>query len=209
MTARAARVEAPPPRRTQQARRSATVARVLDATSAALGEVGYPRTTMQEIAQRAGVSVGGVFRHFPSRLDVVVAAADHVRARQFDSFRAGLATLGTDSVMTCLRLLRAACRAPINAAWYELLNAARSDAELRERLAPVAARYHAEIAAFGRTLSVAREIPGHRLDMVLFTVVHLLDGEALSAAVHAQPAQEGPRLELLAALLTSELVTRP
>lgn len=195
------------PRRTQQARREATVGKLLEATSAALGEVGYARTTVQEVAQRAGVSVGGLFRHFPSRLDLVVAAADHVRARQFAAFRTGLAELGADSVMTCLRLLRAACRAPINAAWYELLGAARSDPALQARLAPVAARYHAEIAAFGRTLPIARLIPDHRLDMVLFTVVHLLDGEALSAVVHAQPDQEESRLELVAALLTSALVT--
>lgn len=193
------------PRRTQQARREATVGKLLEATTAALGEVGYARTTVQEIAQRAGVSVGGLFRHFPSRLDLLVAAADHVRAQQFAGFRAGLAQLGTDSVMTCLRLLRSACRAPINAAWYELLGAARSDPALQVRLAPVAARYHAEIAGFGRTLPLARALPEARLDLLLFTVVHLLDGEALSAVVHAQPEQEGPRLELIAAWLEAEV----
>ncbi len=203
-----ARRPAVPARRTQAERKGDTIGKLLDATVAALGEVGYTRTTVQEISARAGVSVGGLFRHFPSRLDLLIAAAEHVRLRQFDAFKAGLEALGTVSVLACLRLLRAGCRAPINTAWYELLGAARSDAALRARLAPVAARYHAEIAALGRALPIAVEIPAALVDTVLFTMVHVFDGEALSAVVHAQPAQEELRLELLAALVSGSAPRR-
>ena len=194
-------------RQTQVERRTTTIKKLLDSTVSALGQVGYARTTVQEVSRRSGISVGGLFRHFPTRLDLLIEAADHVRERQFAAFRAGLARLGAGSVTTSLRLLRAACRAPINAAWYELLGAARSDKLLRKRLAPLAARYHAEIAAFGRTLPIARTLPEPQLDMILFTIVHLLDGEAMSAVVHAQPEQEEPRLALIEALLVS-LATR-
>ena len=192
-----------PARRTQQARREATVGKLLDATVAALGEVGYARTTVQEVCLRAGVSQGGLFRHFATRLDLVIAAADRVRELQFASFREGLSRLrpDEDSITAALHLLRERCRAPINAAWYELLSAARSDAELREKLTPLAARYHGEIADFGRELLADYGIAPELVDTVLFTVVHLFDGEALSAVVHAQPEQEALRIAILMRML--------
>lgn len=190
-------------RRTQQERREATIAKLLDAAVSSLGEVGYARTTVLEICERAGVSQGGLFRHFATRLDLLIAAADRVRAQQFESFDLGLRALGRDedSIAASLRLLRERCRSPGNAAWYELLNAARNDAALREKLAPLTARYHAEIAALGRTLLEGSGIPSPLIDTVLFTVVHLFDGEAMAAVVHAQPEQEAMRVELLVRML--------
>ncbi|KQU04388.1 TetR family transcriptional regulator [Rhodococcus sp. Leaf7] len=191
-------------RRTQEQRRTDTIAKLLDATISSLAERGYAATTVNEVVTRAGVSSGALFRHFPTRLDLVVAAADEVRRRQFEEFRGGLASFGSASVEHCLTLLRAACRAPINGAWYELLIAARSDEELRARLVPFTIRYHREITELGRTLPIAGTIPAAELDTVLFTVVHLLDGEALSAVVHPQPEQEEMRLHLVARLLRGE-----
>lgn len=191
----------PVARRTQAERRSATVAALVDATVASLGELGYARTTTAEIGRRAGVSPGGLFRHFESRLDLIVAAADEVRARQFAAFGAGLERLGEITVQDCLLLLRAACRAPVNAAWYELLVAARTDPGLRDALAPMAARYHREITELGRTLPIAGLIPEEELDTVLLGVVHLLDGEALAAVVNPQPAQDDRRIAQLVHVL--------
>lgn len=188
-------------RRTQEQRRTDTIAKLLDATIGALSEKGYAATTVAEVTSRAGVSSGALFRHFPTRLDLVVAAADEVRRRQFEEFRAGLAGFGSASFEHCLMLLRAACRAPINGAWYELLIAARNDEALRARLVPFTVRYHQEICELGRALPIAGTIPAAELDTVIFTVVHLLDGEALSSIVHAQPEQEEIRLQLVARLL--------
>ena len=42
--------------------------------------------------------------------------------------------------------------------------------------------------------------PQH-LETVVFSVVHLLDGEALAAVVHPQPEQEAMRLRMIAHLL--------
>jgi len=199
-------MSAPVTRRTQQQRREETIGRILDATITALAELGYTATTVGEVCRRSGVSSGGVFRHFPTRLNLMVAAADEVRVRQFASFRAGLEALGAsddsvDSVRECLELLRAACRAPMNAAWYELLGAARTDAALREHLAPMAARYHAQIVDFGRSLPVAARFDPAVFDVLLLTAVHLFDGEAVSATVHPQPEMDERRIELVARML--------
>lgn len=158
-------MSAPAVRRTQQERREETIGRILDATITSLAELGYTATTIGEVCRRSGVSSGGVFRHFPTRLDLMIAAADAVRERQFANFEAGLAALGdehadiSESLRVCLELLRTACRAPMNAAWYELLGAARTDPALREHLAPMAERYHARSSiSAGR----CRSRPGSR-----------------------------------------------
>ncbi|OZC94897.1 TetR family transcriptional regulator [Rhodococcus sp. 06-235-1A] len=185
----------------QQQRRTETIGKLLDATIASLCEKGYAATSVSEIVSRAGVSSGAMFRHFDTRLDLIVAAADEVRRRQFVEFRRGLSGFGSASIEHCLELLRAACRAPINGAWYELLTAARSDEELRERLQPFTVRYHEQIGELARALPVAGVIDPRHLETVIFTVVHLLDGEALAAVVHPQPEQEAMRLRMIAHLL--------
>lgn len=193
-----------PTRRTQTQRREGTIAAVVDATVEALGEVGYTRTTTAEISRRSGVSQGGLFRHFETRLDVIVAAADRVRASQFLDFRAGLVSLESFDLAEVVRLLRRATRAPINAAWYELIVAARTDADLRARLEPLAQRYHREIVEMGRALPFAAAMSTAELDTIVLGIVHMLDGEALMATVHAHPEQEDLRVEQLVRILAGE-----
>ncbi|AWB90967.1 TetR/AcrR family transcriptional regulator [Aeromicrobium chenweiae] len=192
------------PRRTQAERREGTIAAIVDAAVEALGEVGYARTTTTEIARRAGVSQGGLFRHFDSRLDVILAAADAVRARQFVDFRAGLGALTEFDVAAVVRLLRRATRAPVNAAWYELLVAARTDPDLRARLSLLADRYHREIIEMGRALPIAAEMPSDELDTIVIGIVHMLDGEALTATVHVDTAREDLRVIQLVRILAGE-----
>ena len=190
------------PRRTQTQRRESTIAAVVDAAVESLGEIGYARTTTAEIARRAGVSQGGLFRHFGSRLDVILAAADQVGARQFEEFRAGLGSLQTFELGEVVRLLRAATRAPINAAWYELIVAARTDEELRAILEPLAQRYHREIIELGHALPIAAGMSAPELETIVLGVVHMLDGEALMATVHPHPEQEDIRVEQLVRILS-------
>ena len=133
----------------------------------------------------------------------VVAAADTVRARQLEAFREGLLASQEVTLRECLVLLRRACRAPVNAAWYELLVAARHDEALREGLVPLVERYHREITEVGRALPVADVVPAEELDTLLLSVVHLLDGEAVTAVVLGHPEQEDRRLDQLVRFITT------
>ena len=177
---------------------------VVDAAVEALGEVGYARTTTAEIARRAGVSQGGLFRHFGSRLDVILAAADRIRSRQLVDFGEGLTSLDDADLADVVRRLRRATRAPINAAWYELVVAARADRELRDVLQPLAERYHHDILELGRALPVAGRMSPLELDTIVLGIVHMLDGEALMASVHAHPEQEDVRVDQLVRLLAGQ-----
>ena len=177
---------------------------VVDAAVEALGDVGYARTTTAEVARRAGVSQGGLFRHFGSRLDVILAAADRIRSRQLVDFGEGLTSLDDADLADVVRRLRRATRAPINAAWYELVVAARADAELRDVLRPLAERYHGEILALGRALPVAERLAPLELDTIVLGIVHMLDGEALMASLLPHPEHEDVRVEQLVRMLSGQ-----
>ena len=186
-------------RRTQHERRSTTVAKILDATVTLLGDVGYAKTTIARVCEVSGVSQGGLARHFPRRLDLMLATADLVARSHLTTFRARADREGV-STLELLRLLRGSTRSPLNKAWYELFSAARTDELLRAEMAPLAQRLHREVLEFARDLPGAQELPAAIRDTMLFTVIHLFDGEAMSAVLAPHPEQEELRLHLIAGI---------
>ena len=70
-----------------QARSAARLTALLDATAEVLDEVGYERLTTAMIAERAGASIGTVYRYFPDRLAVLQALG----RRNLASFQTSLA----------------------------------------------------------------------------------------------------------------------
>jgi len=191
-------------KRTQQQRRESTKARLVDAAIATLSERGYARTTTALVLEDAQVSVGGMYRHYPTLLDLVIAAAGEIRDRQFAEFAAGLSMVGTLTEEECIELLRAACRKPINAAWYDLQVNARTDVELRKRLMPFTEQYHEAILTFARGLEVAQGWDPDAYVVAILSLVHMLDGEAISAVVYDQTTFEKQRTAMMAALLRGE-----
>ncbi|MDM4761789.1 TetR/AcrR family transcriptional regulator [Galbitalea sp. SE-J8] len=56
-----------------QARSTARLAGLIDAAAAVIDEVGYERLTTAMVAERAGASIGTVYRYFPDRIAVLQA----------------------------------------------------------------------------------------------------------------------------------------
>ncbi|HEY0141679.1 MAG TPA: helix-turn-helix domain-containing protein [Thermoanaerobaculia bacterium] len=54
--------------------------RLIEATAALHGERGISATSLRDIAERAGVSVGTAYHHFPTYLDAVRACGAHTMA---------------------------------------------------------------------------------------------------------------------------------
>lgn len=64
-----------------QRRREARPAELLEAAAACFGESGYQATRVEEIASRAGVTVGTIYRYFPNKETLFAAVLDESRKR--------------------------------------------------------------------------------------------------------------------------------
>jgi AcrR family transcriptional regulator len=205
-----ARVSFPaPPRRTQADRRARTIAALLDATVACLAERGYAATSTAAVCAAAGVSQGALFRHFPTRQDLLVATAGHVAARNVAEFRT---TVGSDvdtvdDVVGVLTHLRSVVLSPANQTWRELLVAARADADLRAALHPARESLQAQMLEAAGDLWGAR-LPADDLPAVLSIVVNMLDGLAFSALDPDPTAPPGRTVERALRLLAETIVSR-
>jgi AcrR family transcriptional regulator len=82
-----------------QARSTARLTALLDAAAAAIDELGYERLTTAMVAERAGASIGTVYRYFPDRIAVLQALA----TRNLDRVLAGIATAVGDRRSTSWR----------------------------------------------------------------------------------------------------------
>ncbi|MEO6885094.1 MAG: helix-turn-helix domain-containing protein [Jatrophihabitantaceae bacterium] len=170
----------------------------MNATIGALAEVGYARTSLGEICRRSGVSRGGLFRHFDSRLDLLVSAAEEVGRRHLQIAAAQLAALDRPTVRALLLLLRERDRAPENAVWFELLVAARTDSDLRERLAPIARSFVDQTVGSARAHPLLTSLNEGELELIVTTLEHVFDGESTRRQLVPDLRLEERRLELLA-----------
>ena len=71
------------------------------------------------------------------------------------------------------------------------------------RCAPGIERYFAAIRDSARKAQSLAALPPDLFDTLLFSVIHLFDGETLVRKVYAQPAQEEHRMELLRGFVTT------
>jgi AcrR family transcriptional regulator len=140
-----------PVRRTQRERRDETRAKLLDATVACLGELGYARTTTTEIVQRAGVSQGALFKHFPSKAALLSAAVEQLFAELVASYEDTFAQLPRDASQA-FDLLWAIFTGPKLSIAFELYLAGRTDDALRTALEPVVREHRAQLIAHARVL---------------------------------------------------------
>jgi len=68
-----------------QARSAARLSALLDAAAGIVNEIGYERLTTAMVAERAGASIGTVYRYFPDRIAVLQALAARNLERVLES----------------------------------------------------------------------------------------------------------------------------
>lgn len=201
-----------PQRRTQADRREGTIRKLLDATAEALIEVGYAGASVQEICGRAGVSHGGLFRHFKTREELMVAAAADVGQKILAAYRDQFLALREqeEPLRLAMRLLRQTMRSPLNQAWYELANAARTNPSLKKAVAPLARRYYSDVAQLARDiLPETAELLGDRFEAFVSMVLAVFDGEQVHRSLLGTIDAEEQRIDLLAALIAPLLRQPP
>jgi AcrR family transcriptional regulator len=140
-----ANVDVPPHAPRRRARGIQTRERLLEATFECLFELGYPATTTVEVCQRTGISRGSLLHQFPTRADLLASAVEYVFERRVEAFRQAVARLPArpDREARLIALLWEEVRGPAHYAWLELVVAARTDAQLRERVRAVGERFDA------------------------------------------------------------------
>lgn len=189
--------------RTQAERRESTIRKILDAAIEILTESGYAGTSMQLIATRAGVSIGGVFRHFPTREALMVAVGEDVAAQILEKYRRSFDALHGkgDPLVNALELLRKTTRSRINQVWLELVHACRTEPALRKALQPVGKRYAEEIQGLARHLLPELALAlGDKFPLLVSTVVAIFDGENMHRMIFTDAAGDEGRIEALASV---------
>ncbi len=190
-----------PPRRTQAERTATTRRRLLDATVAALVELGASGVTTTEVARRAGVSQGALFRHFPTKGALLAAAVEDLFPRMLEGARARVPTLPVDAEARAgavIDLLWEEYERPELQAAVELYMAARTDRDLAAALGrvehPHRQRVHALAAELVPELAGATNFAG-LVDVVVDAVqgasmgrLHVLDPDAAAAGRAAMRA---------------------
>ena len=123
---------------TQAERRAATRSTLLDAAAEVLVERGLTGFTTTAVTDRAGVSNGALFRHFPTRLDLIAATVEHVLVRLRTSYESTFGDLPTrPEVETVLDLLWSAMSDSQFGAVLEVYTQARTDTELLTAIHPI------------------------------------------------------------------------
>lgn len=189
--------------RTQQERREATIARLLDVSIATIIEVGYARASAKTITRRAGVSDGALFRHFATMGDFMAATAREALRRQLELFTKRVTEIpdGEPPLEQVLTILRDISRNQTAAVMYELMIAARTDEKLRATLQDVLAEYSAKVYETAMALPGADAFPTELVPGVVALIATAFDGAAIVRAVLPQPELDAQQIPLLLTLL--------
>lgn len=193
--------------RTQQQRREDTIARLLDASIETIIEVGYARASAKVITQRAQVSDGALFRHFPTMGDFMAATAQEAGRRQLDEVGARMATLPDDATVDAfLLIMRDLAANRTNTVVHELLVAARTDETLRAPLKDVLAVYIAKIYEVARSAFSSEEIAElgeENFATLVAVLINSFDGAAIAGQVLSHPDIEERRIPMVASLVNT------
>lgn len=179
---------------------------------AQLVDAGLAAFTTPEVCRRAGLSQGALFKHFPTKAELLAAVAEHLfdqlRARFEQSFEALPAE--RRDLRGGLDLLWEQMLDPRLSAAFELYTAARTDRELQARLEPVVRAHAARILTIAESLIDLGDPV--RVQMVAGLAISAMQGLVLNQLALPAPeqiTQLRALLEGLCALLCLPVPTLP
>jgi len=126
-------------RRTNAERSATTRKKLIDAAIDILYKSGYPAATTIEVAKRARVSRGAMLHQFPTRVDLLLAVAQHIIEANGRYRREQLGTeSGLKRFYSAADISWAVHSQPSSIALLEIIMATRSDRDLRKGFEPFA-----------------------------------------------------------------------
>jgi AcrR family transcriptional regulator len=128
-------------------RRASTHDKILAAAVRCLNDVGYAQTSTVRVAAEAKVARGSLLHQFPTRIDLILAVAQHVTKCQRDFIRAGYAKLpaGRERYVGSIDVTWEAYQLPESRALLEIIIATRHDPELADRIPVFAEEFEARV----------------------------------------------------------------
>ncbi len=182
----------------QERRTAVSRQRILDAAVACLVEQGYAGASTLQIQERAGVSRGRLLHHFPSRDELLVAAAEHLAATQVTALRDSSAIEAPDGdparIDQAVEQMWETFHQPYFWAAMELWLAARHNADIRTILGPMEQDLYRSIrrtvAAMFGPVYAARP----RFHLVLDLLVSSMRGVALTYGFSGRSPEGDPHL---------------
>ncbi len=194
-----------PGRRTQQERKAATRAALLDAALSSLMDRGYARFTTTEVAHRAGTSQGSVFKHFPSKSALLAATIEHLFDGLRSNFSAAFESVpaGERTVARALDLLWAQMLDERLGAAYDLYGAAWTDPDLRAALEPVMSAHIDRLVELARSVGAGTglELAGESFEALAGVAILCLQGLRLNQMVRPDPGEVADTLRVLRRLI--------
>lgn len=174
--------------------------RILDAAVLCLVEQGYSGASTLQIQERAGVSRGRLLHHFPSRDDLLVAAAEHLAANRVTALRGESAEAITARDGSGVRIDQAieqmwrSFHQPYFWAAIELWIAARHNVYLRESLGPVERQLYKEIQQTLKAMFGPAHAAHPRFRLVTDLLVTSMRGVAVTYGFNDRPPATDPHV---------------
>lgn len=183
MSLMATRAEAP-----AASKRSPQQQRILAAAMACFARDGFHGASMQKICAEAGMSPGGLYRHFPSKEAIIAAIVEDERAERlhvFDEVRKAPTILG--GLLDCLRLLLEEQALPTATLGPEIMAEAIRNGTLRAAVEPCEEETRGHLRAALEEAVARGEIDPHLpLDDVLILLQIMGDGIILNHQLHPE-----------------------
>ncbi|HLI67163.1 MAG TPA: TetR/AcrR family transcriptional regulator [Caulobacteraceae bacterium] len=182
-------------------RREATRKKIMAAAVRSLSEFGYAETSTVRVAEMAKVARGSLLHQFPTRIDLILAVAEHAAKAQGEFIRAGLArhNQGRERYLSSVDVTWAAFQRPESRALLEISIAIRHDAELAARIPDFGERFEAGVtrgaskfAAASGLVDEQGEAPAERR-----LILAALRGLAIETALAGDAADPAAVLALL------------
>jgi AcrR family transcriptional regulator len=171
----------------QAQKSAATRNAILDSAIACIVEFGYRGTTTTAIAQRAGLSRGAMLHHFPSKIDIIRGAVEHLHKKRLKAFRRAMTRAPApdqDRVLLGVDAFFDHVRHPLFVAFLELSVAARTDPELAGILKPTAEAFEREWYQTAKEVFPEWQGRDEQFDIALDLSRYVMEGLAISSLTH-------------------------
>lgn len=195
----------------KQARSAATRTRLLEAALDCLAELGYAGASTAKVAQRAGVSQGALYKHFPSKALLWALAASHLFVQLRTQFLTDLMRRvqadgpDGDPLDIGLDVLWQIFCAPRLLGVFELYLVARTDDEIAAVLTPVIAEHQAGITQMVVQLFPDKMDQRATLEPLLWAILNTLQGAALMRHVNPTASERPLEFEFIKSIARQTL----